>query len=248
MLSTIYIEAGGGFPSSLQSSIERFDLSLVNSLDQIDGFVLIYSDDKLQLACSDDAFNKRLVVDFFSGKLGFRLAHANTKNELIAKAVGIKPGFRPTVVDATAGLGRDGVLLACLGCEVTLVEQNPMIAALLADGLRRLSEKRSDLNIKLMYQDSRQYLSDIDMADYPDVIYLDPMFPERRSHAKVKQDLQWLQRIVTNNQDPLSLLTCSRSIAKRRVVLKRPRISPLLVKPDVQYMGSSSRFDVFLSK
>ena len=56
---------------------------------------------------------------------------------MIAKAVGIAQGVRPQVLDATAGLGKDAFVLASLGCQMTLIERQPLIAALLEDGLAR---------------------------------------------------------------------------------------------------------------
>jgi 16S rRNA (guanine1516-N2)-methyltransferase len=38
------------------------------------------------------------------------------------------------------GLGKDAFVLASLGCRVTLVERNPVVHALLRDGLDRLRE------------------------------------------------------------------------------------------------------------
>ncbi|MGL9773657.1 MAG: class I SAM-dependent methyltransferase [Sodalis sp. (in: enterobacteria)] len=56
----------------------------------------------------------------------------------VAKAVGIKGQGLPDVVDATAGLGRDAFVLACLGCRVQMFERHPVMAALLKNGLRRV--------------------------------------------------------------------------------------------------------------
>ena len=58
-------------------------------------------------------------------------------NELLGRAVGVKAGESPRVVDATAGLGRDAYVLGDLGCEVTLVERSPVLALLLAHALER---------------------------------------------------------------------------------------------------------------
>jgi len=54
--------------------------------------------------------------------------------DLLGRAVGREAR---TVVDATAGLGRDGVHLASIGKQVTLVERVPLVAALMEDALGR---------------------------------------------------------------------------------------------------------------
>ncbi|HCJ4582886.1 TPA: class I SAM-dependent methyltransferase, partial [Pseudomonas aeruginosa] len=61
-------------------------------------------------------------VDFVEGASAHRRKFGGGSGQMIAKAVGVQPGIRPRVLDATAGLGRDGFVLASLGCEVTLVE------------------------------------------------------------------------------------------------------------------------------
>lgn len=61
------------------------------------------------------------------------------RNELIARAAGLKSGVRPVVWDLTAGLGRDAFVLAALGCPVLLVERSPQLHAMLADALIRLA-------------------------------------------------------------------------------------------------------------
>ena len=76
-------------------------------------------------------------VDFVEGAVAHRRLFGGGSGQMIAKAVGIQPGVRPSVLDATAGLGRDAFILAELGCPVTLIERHPLIAALLEDGLLR---------------------------------------------------------------------------------------------------------------
>ena len=75
--------------------------------------------------------------DFLGGSYGYRRAHGGGRGHGLARAVGLKGGATPSVLDATAGLGRDGFLLADLGCRVTLVERAPAIFAILRDGLSR---------------------------------------------------------------------------------------------------------------
>lgn len=60
-----------------------------------------------------------------------RLKRASHRNELIARAC--QTERQPFIVDATAGLGHDGLLLAWLGAQVILIERHPLLAALLQD-------------------------------------------------------------------------------------------------------------------
>ena len=88
----------------------------------------------LQLVDLGDDAPGPVCVDFVEGAVAHRRMFGGGAGQMIAKAVGLQPGIRPTVVDATAGLGRDAFVLAQLGCAVTLIERNPLIAALLEDG------------------------------------------------------------------------------------------------------------------
>ena len=76
-------------------------------------------------------------IDFIGGKTGYRHLRNCTINQPLARAAGIRPGFRPTVFDATAGMGGDAFVLACLGCRVVMNERSAVIAALLQDAIDR---------------------------------------------------------------------------------------------------------------
>ena len=136
-----------------------------------------------------------IVVDFMEGANAHRRLFGGGKNQLIAKAVGLKSSYRPYVLDVTAGLGQDGFVLATLGCEVKLLERVPVIFELLNDGLLRAEKSaQADLQtivsrMSVICQDSLTYLSASESAtvSIPDVIYVDPMFPEREKSALVKK-------------------------------------------------------------
>ena len=76
-----------------------------------------------------------LFIDFTSGVVEHRRRFGGGRGQALARAVGMKPGVTPAIVDATAGLGRDSFLLASLGAEVTMIERDDAIYALLADAL-----------------------------------------------------------------------------------------------------------------
>lgn len=187
-------------------------------------------------------------MDFVGGKLGYSLRVLGAL--LLWKAVAGRGGVR-RVVDATAGLGRDAFLLACKGCEVTGVERSPIIAALLDDGLRRaLADDRVGRvigdRLRFIHADARHYLRALGPGDAPDVVYMDPMFPERAKSALVKKESQALRGVVGADDDAAELLAAARAVALRHVVVKRPRHAPPLA-PDVTRAceGKSTRFDVY---
>ncbi len=92
---------------------------------------------RLELVLAGDKSTGPVYVDFVTGKAGHRFRFGGGRGQLVAKAVGIKKDFLPSVIDATAGLGRDAFVLASLGCKVRMLERSPVVAALLADGMAR---------------------------------------------------------------------------------------------------------------
>ena len=133
-------------------------------------------------------------IDFLNKKFLYRLTHVSKNKELLAKAVGIKGDYKPYVVDATAGLGRDAFLLAYLGCRVVALERVKIIAEQLQQALQlALDDPRfaaSQINLQFIHADAKDYLTQISDRELPDVIYLDPMYPERTKSALVKTFLK----------------------------------------------------------
>ncbi len=98
---------------------------------------LVQTPTHLELRKRDEPKLGGIFVDFVTGAMAHRRRFGGGRGEAVAKAVGIKGGYLPDVVDATAGLGRDAFVLAALGCRVRMLERHPVVAALLEDGLQR---------------------------------------------------------------------------------------------------------------
>lgn len=216
-------------------------------------YELIQTPKGLGLSLESDTSQKPLIVDFSSPKLNFRQQKATTKNEAIAKAVGLKKGTSCTIIDTTAGFGQDAFILASLGAELILLERSAIVAALLRDGLERLSNLELRLRMQLIEIDACDYLGTLAPSEYPDVIYCDPMFPQRQKSALVKKEMQCLQAILDKEPiqsalDTEKLLALAIEKAKKRVVVKRPRLAPCLIgpKPNFNYLSKNNRFDIYL--
>jgi 16S rRNA (guanine1516-N2)-methyltransferase len=153
------------------------------------------------------------------------------------------------VLDATAGLGRDAFVLASLGCQLTLMERMPVVAALLDDGIERakLNSDVADIahNMCLIKSSS---IENMDSAIAPDVIYLDPMYPHREKSAAVKKEMRIFQSLVGEDLDADDLLEPALALAKYRVVVKRPSYAPPLAdkKPSMSINMKKNRFDVYV--
>ena len=192
-------------------------------------------------------------VDFVEGALAHRRQFGGGSGQMIAKAVGVQPGVRPRVLDATAGLGRDAFVLASLGCEMTLIERQPLIAALLEDGLARAA---GDAEVGAIVARMRLLAGNaIELMgawaeEAPQVIYLDPMFPHRDKSALVKKEMRLFRPFVGDDLDAPALLAAALELASHRVVVKRPRKAPVIdgPKPGYALEGKSSRYDIYPKK
>lgn len=216
-------------------------------------WILIYTATHLELRHTQNKYGGPIFVDFLSGKLAHRQKYGGGKNQLIAKAVGLKSNEQLTMLDVTAGLGQDAFVLASLGCKVLMLERSPIIAALLADGLTHARQddylgQNCDLSLKRI--DSIAYLNQIlkNKCDRPDVIYCDPMYPHRTKSALVKKELRILREIVGNDIDVDELFSLALQVAKKRVVVKRPQKSNNLnnIKPSIAFNSINTRYDVYL--
>jgi len=194
-----------------------------------------------------------VYVDFAGSAMRYRIQHGGGIRQPLARAVGIRAGKRPSVLDVTAGFGRDAFVLASLGCCVTMVERSPIVTALLEDGLRRaLTEQHTKKivveRLKLIKSDSILYMQQINKNIRPETIYLDPMHPQRVKTSLVKKEMRVLRLLVGDDQDAPSLLTAALAAAGKRVVVKRPRLAESIggPKPTMAVRGKRSRFDIYL--
>ncbi|MEI8055380.1 MAG: class I SAM-dependent methyltransferase [bacterium] len=215
-------------------------------------FLLAVTPERLELRESNIKSSKPIYVDFLAPSLSYRIKYGGGNKQLIAKAIGIKSGIRLTVLDTTTGLGVDAFLLASLGCNVVMLERSPIIWALLRDGLGRFKKNALVKNIKmeLYCLQAQNYLIEIihTKIKKPDVIYLDPMYPERQKAALGKKTMRVLHELVGADNDATELLTLALQCANKRVVVKRLSYAPnlSLIKPNLKFSANGScRYDVY---
>lgn len=187
-------------------------------------------------------------VDFLSGELDRRRRVAKPTEEMLLRAVGVKAGNALRVLDLTAGWGRDAFLLANAGCQVTLLEASPIIALLLEDGLRRFFSDETYLasnQLQLIRADALTYLKQA--TEKFDVIYFDPLYPERQKSALVKKETQCLQALGCQTFNEVEILNEALLHTRSRVVLKRPLNAPFMggKRASYQLKGKTTRFDVY---
>ena len=196
------------------------------------------------------AESDKLICDFTGGAVRHRFRFGGGRDQALPKAVGMRGGKTPMIVDATAGLGRDAFLLASLGAEVTLIERSPEMQDLLVDGLERARKAGGDVaevvsRMTLLHGDARDLLDGLS----PEVVLVDPMHPARKNSALVKQEMRLIREIVGTDEDAAELMTVALATARKRVVLKWPlRADPMdgIGAPSHQITGKSTRYDVYM--
>lgn len=211
-----------------------------------EGLTLIRDEDGLSLHSEDQV----LRGDFT--RMIPRLKQNNLSKELLVKAAKIKDPDHPLIaLDATAGLGEDSILLAAAGFHVHMYERNPVVYELLTDALERAKEIPELAPITermtVYHGDSIEAMKNLEIT--PDVILLDPMFPERQKSALVKKKLQMIQKLEIPCMDETELLKAAMNAAPKKLIVKRPPKGPYLagIKPDYSNEGKAVRFDCFVS-
>ena len=212
--------------------------------------VSIKPDDDMLYLKSDDtglSLNQgglELRGDF--SKLLPRLKKNNLDREFLIKASKTK-NKNPVAIDATAGMGEDSLLLASAGYRVIMYEYDAVIAELLKDAMRRAREidELSEIvgRMELINADSIQGMKMLDFT--PDLILLDPMFPERQKSALVKKKFQLLQQLEMPCSNGEELLNTAMSVKPHKILIKRPLKGEYLAgkKPSYSIRGKAVRYD-----
>jgi 16S rRNA (guanine1516-N2)-methyltransferase len=142
-----------------------------------------------------------------------------------------------TVVDATAGLGRDSAALARAGYEVTAIERAPPLVEL-------WRAARLPRRLTFVAGDARALLRTLAP---PEAVLLDPMYPDTKRTAAPQKELVELRELVGDDEDAGELLAIAREVALLRVVVKRPKKEPPLApNPSHSWEGASTRYDLYL--
>jgi 16S rRNA (guanine1516-N2)-methyltransferase len=212
-------------------------------------YVLVYRDAGAEIVQNGKSAPGPVSASFLQGKTTHRLKFGGGKGQMIAKAVGLNKGVCPSVLDATAGLAQDAFVLASLGAQVTLLERSPVIAELIhmaleQAGASEISEIISRMN--LLEVDACSWLAQ-QQGTVADVIYLDPMYPQRDKSAMVKKEMRLFHSLVGETLDDAQLLAAALEKARYRVVVKRPRKGESISgrSPAHQLIGKSCRYDIY---
>jgi 16S rRNA (guanine1516-N2)-methyltransferase len=175
------------------------------------------------------------------------------RKQLMARALGLHKKNGLSIIDATAGFGRDGFTMAALGAQVTLVERQPEIAALLRDACARAAASAeaalsaAAARCRIVQADARSWLRT--QAPRVDAVHLDPMYPDDGKSALPQKALQAIRALAGDDRDADELLDAALASGASRVVVKRPSKAPWLAgrAPTLTFSGTQARYDVYLA-
>lgn len=234
--------------SQAEALAKRTGRPLVSLHQEGHPFLLVVTPERLELRQTGNGAPGPLHPDFTSGRMRHRLRTSGVRSPL-ARAVGLRPDHRPGVLDATAGLGQDAFVLANLGCSLTLLERSLPVFLLLEDGLARAADspqlREITRRIRLFHEDAITWFQQERAA--PEVVYLDPMYPQRRKSALSGKGMRMLQQLLGTDSDESRLLDVAIARARRRVVVKRPaRAGPLGGRQaDFSITTPKTRYDIY---
>ena len=200
-------------------------------------------------------------VCFHEGRADHRRRYGGGRSQMLVRAIGLHRKQDLAVVDATAGMGGDSFVLATSGASVTMLERSAVLALMLEDALylARVSGRSEELKpvldrMALVVGEACEQIPLLPEKS-AQVIYLDPMFPERRKTAEVKKEMRVLHRLLNQaaqsveqrEAEERELLQSALDHAYYRVVVKRPRLAPPLPGPEPGFSldGKSTRYDIY---
>jgi 16S rRNA (guanine1516-N2)-methyltransferase len=210
----------------------NFDATFVREIDMSKSSPIIFDHD-----------GNKFCINFVDNKQNYHKPKASLKSELISKALGAGR-YGLNILDLSAGLGIDSVFLAQLGYSVTALERNPLIYLALNEAAELAVDAGLNLSLKFEFAEALTYLQSHKIS--ADVVYFDPMFPQKEKSARPRQEMVFFKNLVGSDSDAEAVLAAALSVKGiKRLVVKRPIKAPALLKPHSSTKGKLIRFDIY---
>ena len=209
-----------------------YDKSVVKNLSiklNSDGIELINANYKEAVSISVNFLNEAI-----NNKIKLRISG---KKDIFNKLFPIK---NSTLLDCTAGYGRDSYVLRLMGFNVTMIENSPVMSLLLNDALKKLKL----LNFTMYHGNSYDYLNH--SKENYDYIYIDFMFDKLKKNSLSSKNDETLKLVSfqENNKNDLIRLAIKKS--NSRVVVKEPKHSLSdILKPEYTIKTKLLNFNIY---
>jgi len=215
-------------------------------LSELEDFELIESDQSLALPF-DIVVNEQgaglLLEDGQWLSLGLESVQLQLSHQVrrvqesnFARALKLHKQKDHLIWDMSVGMAHDTALMRHFGARrLRGFERNPHIFALLS-----CDEAFLGLGVEL-------YAEPTEEMERPEVIYFDPMYPEKRKKsAKSKKGMEAFKSLVGPDSDASAVLGQLKNWAHTRVVVKRPLYAePLALPVSFSYESKTVRYDVY---
>lgn len=224
------------------------DIELCRACKTKSPLVITIEDNIISVVTVADMKMKPVFVDFVNGKLDHRRKFVNGKEFVVKACFGKKKN--PVIFDATAGLARDAFILACNGAQVHMFERNPIVRLLLKNGIERAVNSETDISELIrnnLILEDKHTIYEYDGELNPDVVYIDPMYPEKVKSALVKKDMQVFHELVGQDDDVMQLFQRAKEITNLKVVMKNPKWAPPLDVVSSNVLSKGHRFDIYVN-
>ena len=222
------------FPDSDRTLIDQYLASQQTQVSHASEVLLTLTSEGCRV------LHPRLKLPFeLSYESGEVLRRAQRGAETLCRVTGATRGSSISILDATAGLGREAYLMASCGAVVKAVERVLPLYLLTQAALFSATHQFS-----LIFGETHQLT-----IDEPDVIYLDPMFPPKTKSSAAGKEAVILKSFagIPSPKEEESLLTWALDHARCRVVVKRPIKASALEgpRPTSSVKGRAIRFDLY---
>ena len=212
-------------------------------LSEKDGVLHLQS---LNMPATPPLTSRELVNEWY-----LRIRSFRGKQEPISKTLGLsKRPLNGVVIDTTAGLGRDSIIMTKLGCQVMMLERELLLACVVQQALEFakiepwFQEIPGSCEIHAIEAEHFiQQQSQLPIAAF----YCDPMFTHKANKsANNKRLIQALQHLChQDEQYPLDEFLLQHLKPGQRLVVKRaPHTNPLPQHLNFQIKGKAFRFDI----
>lgn len=189
---------------------------------------------------------QHVSFDFVSKLKYHALQQYSLKKEPLARALGLSKNPETTVLDGTAGTGKDAMLMLSYGARIESMERNPFIYLLLKDALKRLSESeladQYEPNYTIQFGPCQKLNREQCQGK---VFFYDPMFPALRNKSKSKKEMELFKNLTGGDEDIESVFLWAKEQPFSKIVFKQSVHDKPLGKPTASFKGKSVQYHMY---